>query len=252
MNRHIIDWKKKINDIANGSEKIIGNTKIKWSSGGIDHTHQYLVSRGITILENDKGYNAAKVFYDYAPTILYNADWPDQYETDGITYKGHFYDVKTGKNWLGGTSPTAKTRFIYWAEKAKLFYNTNIKKSMQSLGRALHYLADMNVPHHAQNHIVGISDHSNFEKWVDVRRKNYQTNTTKRYSQYFGSTWEEICAGIADYSATQAGQVEFKVNPFGYAYLADSYDRVATVTMDNSQQNMAAFLFKFLKVVGEV
>ncbi len=265
--KQVSDGKKIVEIIAKGSDEIVGDgvplhqndnddnddgVSPKWASGGVDHTHQYLVARAITILENDMGYSAAETFYDNASTILENADWPDENETDGITFKGHFYDVSTGENWLGETSPTAKTRFVYWAELARANYNNDEEYSMQCLGRALHYLADVNEPHHAQNYIAGLSDHTDFEEWVDERRSDYQTTTTNRYTINFGTTWEGICGEVIDYSATQAGQIDFHSNFFGYASLVDSYDDVAAITMDNSQQNIAVFLYNFLEEVGEI
>lgn len=111
---------QKIQEIANGSDDIYGdgaplehveNGDERFQSGGIDHTHQYIVANALTILNNDKG---GSLFNDElnARILMEATDWPDKVgnETDFGTFAGHFYDPDTGKNWMGQTSPTARTR----------------------------------------------------------------------------------------------------------------------------------------------
>mgnify|MGYP000237737522 FL=1 len=54
-------------DIANGSDELYGegvpiehgtNPDERFSSGGVDHTHQYIVANALKILSNDKGNSA--------------------------------------------------------------------------------------------------------------------------------------------------------------------------------------------------
>ena len=87
------------------------NPDERFSSGGVDHTHQYIVANALKILSNDKGNSAFNG--ELNSSILMEAtDWPDKLgnETDAGTFAGHFYDPDTGKNWLGQKSPTARTR----------------------------------------------------------------------------------------------------------------------------------------------
>lgn len=57
----------KVQDIANGSDELYGegvpiehgtNPDERFSSGGVDHTHQYIVANALKILSNDKGNSA--------------------------------------------------------------------------------------------------------------------------------------------------------------------------------------------------
>ena len=110
----------KVQDIANGSDELYGegvpiehgtNPDERFSSGGVDHTHQYIVANALKILSNDKGNSAFNG--ELNSSILMEAtDWPDKLgnETDAGTFAGHFYDPDTGKNGLGQKSPTARTR----------------------------------------------------------------------------------------------------------------------------------------------
>ena len=111
----------KIQQIANGSDDIYGegvpiehgaNLDERYQSGGIDHTHQYIVANALTILNNDQGNS---IFNDdlNSRVLMEATDWPDKLgnETDYGTFSGHFYDPDTGKNWMGQKSPTARTRY---------------------------------------------------------------------------------------------------------------------------------------------
>ena len=53
---------------------------------------------------------------------------------------------------------------------------------MQELGRALHYLADINTPHHAALLTTLNSNHAAFERFVDSTRLDYCVDTTDKYS----------------------------------------------------------------------
>jgi len=83
---------QKIQEIANGSDDIYGdgaplehveNGDERFQSGGIDHTHQYIVANALTILNNDKG---GSLFNDElnARILMEATDWPDKVgnETD--------------------------------------------------------------------------------------------------------------------------------------------------------------------------
>lgn len=266
--KDFINHRNLIDSIASGSDEIVGSgvpfeaeiksqqeikqfetsendIGIQWESGGINHTHQYLVSRAIKILENDIGEDKIGYYYQYTSTLLENADWPDKHENNFYTFLGHFYDPRTKKNYLGGTSPTAATNFKQYANKAVDAYNSNEhKKANQYLGRALHYLGDSNVPHHVENKVAVLSDHTEFEKWVDENRQKYITTSTNKYSQ-FNYSWNDNLEKIIDSCGYGAiGFIE--------GNKVTNYHLAASQTMDNAQQYMAVFLYKFLQQVGEI
>ena len=97
----------KVQDIANGSDDLYGegvpiehgaNPDERFSSGGVDHTHQYIIANALKILSNDQGNSAFNG--ELNSSILMEAtDWPDKLgnETDTGTFAGHFYDPDSGK-----------------------------------------------------------------------------------------------------------------------------------------------------------
>lgn len=174
----------KVQDIANGSDDLYGegvpiehgaNPDERFSSGGVDHTHQYIVANALKILSNDQGNSAFNG--ELNSSILMEAtDWPDKLgnETDAGTFAGHFYDPDSGKNWLGQTSPTARTRAeSYFQEAVNAYRAGDVQLAMSNLGKGTHYVSDLNEPHHASNLTAVNSNHSAFEKYVDKNRKSY-------------------------------------------------------------------------------
>lgn len=72
-------------------------------------------------------------------SILMEAtDWPDKLgnETDTGTFAGHFYDPDSGKNWLGQTSPTARTRVeSYFKSAVDAYRSGDVQLAMSNLGK---------------------------------------------------------------------------------------------------------------------
>ena len=176
------DLPQQVLDISNGSDEIYGpgapiehveNPDERFSSGGVDHTHQYIVSNALKILNNDKG---ASILNTKAAVICEYTDWPDVLgnETDYGTFAGHFYDPDTGKNWMGQKNPTARTRAETQYQSAVAAYKDGYTdKAMEYLGKGTHYVSDLNEPHHASNLTAVNSNHSDFEKYVDKHRTEY-------------------------------------------------------------------------------
>ena len=78
--------------------------------------------------------------------IIKGALAPDEDETDG-TFKYHFYNPATRKNFKGERI-SALTQCITHFGYALELYSINLKKSLDELGRAVHYIEDLNTPVH--------------------------------------------------------------------------------------------------------
>ncbi len=234
-----------------GSTESQGDFSIQWASGGVDHTHQYLTSRALTILKIDKGDTTANLLIKYAGILLANSDWPDSYENDLGLYLGHFYNPDTGRTLFRVSKPTAMTRFLEHTQKAAAYYAKNKNASMQELGRALHYLADINTPHHAALLTALNSNHATFEKFVDSTRLDYSVYTTDKYSVASTDATRDLkgySREIFNLSARHA--LEYKTQATSTS--VESMQIAAKNTMEYSQEIMAAFLFNFLRAVKAV
>ncbi len=263
LDKTLIETNKKIaTDIANGSNTLVGggvpfdfptNTQTSevtplWQSDGSNHTHQYLAARGAIILQNDMGTNVSNYIFNYINNILAGADSPDSsFENDGGTYLGHFYDPLIGTNYLGQTSPTAKSRFVAHMNIAINYYWSDRQYAMTELGRAMHYLADLDESHHAANIIAGpTSTHQPYEQWVDTNRLNYQSNYGYLYQWVWNSTYDQVAYDTAMYSRGFVSDVT-KNDTDKYSY----WDNAAYNTINDAQQAIAAVYYAFLYDVGE-
>lgn len=235
-----------------------------WGTGtnGHDGTHEFIVNTAVNILRNDMPKDFDETFKDLIEnldTVLYGADLPDTGEKDGNTMKGHFYKPytktdngnivletsKPGVNYLGDTDPTAKTRFLSHAMAAKSAYNTgSIKNAMTHLGMAMHYLSDMTEAHHAQNQIIGLSDHLEYEGWVDTHKEGYVATTTAKYNYYTGggNSFDSICEALANDSAFCG--VKEQCSSLGG--LKD-WPGATYRTLETAEEHVAVFLYAFFQ-----
>lgn len=92
---------------------------------------------------------------------------PDVEEDDMMSYTGHFYNPMTRRSYIMGCGTNCKKRFLDHFNRA--VNDTDELVSAQELGRALHYITDICVPHHAQNKIAFLSNHLSYEhKALDI------------------------------------------------------------------------------------
>ena len=225
----------------------------QWGSGGSTKVHQWMVSRALAVLENDYGYWITDPFYagGYIGQMFAGADWPDNNERDNMTFKGHFYNPTTGKNWMGETNPTAFTRFRSWSNIARDSWHLNRELALSYLGRSLHYLSDLSCPHHVHNQIAGLSDHSEFESWADANRNSFRLLNGNKY--HIGGSWTTMQANIANGCAYDTYyDSTFVYDPLTQFYILQNWNATADKTLKHGQNYMAAFLYRFLQAVGEI
>ncbi len=245
--------------IASGSDYLVGanlpasgEITPQWASGGIDHTHQFLTAQALEILYADKSSKVASLLTLYASDLLTGSDWPDTSENDSGLYISHFYDPYTGRTFIAGWT-TALNRFTTHANNAKKYYAKNKSLAMQELGRALHYLADINEPHHAA--LMGITtNHAAYENWVDIYRTDFKVTSSTMYTsinidakRYYTAYCTALFQSAAKNAYTWADAVSASDS-----YPSDVWRASAADTLSYAQQSMAAFLYNFLYSVGAI
>ncbi len=148
------------------------NSHIDYSSGGYDHTHQYIVANAIKILANDFGAGVYQI-PENSTLLLEGADYPDKKETFGI-FQWHFYDPETEKSFNVFSKYPAHLKAMNWYnDGVEAYKRGDVSEAMSCLGRATHYMADINEPHHASNRTAVDSNHSSYESFCDDTRKDY-------------------------------------------------------------------------------
>lgn len=127
-------------------------------------THSYITEKSINIA----GLNN-KVSENIRNEIIHYSTQPDFDETT-CAFKYHFYNPATGKN-FNDEYKSALTMFCDYYKKAEKNYMQGERFS-EYLGRAIHYLVDINTPVHTYNQdvfdaVVNVSSHVYFENKCD-------------------------------------------------------------------------------------
>lgn len=157
----------------------------QWSSGNnLNHTEQEPATHHLITLVAFKEFVNAHNFYkiDGAQALAISlylmaaSGLPDMDERDDDKFYSHFYDPDTGKNYDNQSDNTAKTKAekhfdnAYNELRDDFFMDVTSDEFyyvLEELGRALHYIQDVCVPHHAANKTALNSNHALFELYVN-------------------------------------------------------------------------------------
>lgn len=115
--------------------------------------HAAITATACNILMNDKGFfkNDPLETVILILTLSVASAMPDEDEI-GVVFAGHFFDPDSGNNYLGSSSNTASTNAVgHFNAAMAAFEDDNEALTFDELGRCLHYVQDINVPHHAAN-----------------------------------------------------------------------------------------------------
>lgn len=216
----------------------------QWTSGEPDSanplTHGYITQVAYNLLRSDN--SAAYTFYSgQLENLVRGSILPDSDETNS-GYAWHFYG-EDGTNWIGG-SVTAYTKCIEHYNAAVNLYITNLKSSaMIELGRALHYLQDINVPHHSMNAVAVLTNHTEFEQLAEENRTSYVV--TGLIPSNYTDANKSLGAIIDQYATTARGW-------YDEASLGVTADMqtAAGACVRNSQRATVTVLYKFMIDTG--
>ncbi|MBQ9961446.1 MAG: zinc dependent phospholipase C family protein [Firmicutes bacterium] len=220
----------------------------QWGSGDKDEnnpgTHGFIASQALTILENNN--STLDSFFTTArkKEIIKGSFQPD---IDGAAslYKDHFY-CEDGDG-LFGYSLSAYDNFRNHYNGAVANYQAgNITEAMNRLGKALHFISDINEPHHSAgvSAINPTGNHTGYENWVESNYSSFKVSsmTTSDLTAYKNTSLLSIANSSAQHSR-------------GYITQAMSTSvsnmRAATnATLPRAQRDAAGVMYKFAKEVG--
>lgn len=144
----------------------------QWKSGNADKflenskTHEWITSVACSVLMTDKGFfsNKAGDMLVYTLEIILGSIQPDN-KKDSEHVAGnanHFYDPDTGLGLNALSTNNAKVAAVkYYNEAVTAAKNKDMTRMCDRLGRCLHFIQDINVPHHAAN--LATLTHADFE-----------------------------------------------------------------------------------------
>jgi len=218
--------------------------ELMFKSGGSTHTHQYIVRNAVNILKHDKG--TSKVT-SYLSTLLTYTDWPDVVgnETNYLTFAGHFYDPDKGTNYLGGSSPTAKSNAISYFNAAVTAYKSgNIEEAFINLGKGSHYVSDLNEPHHASNLTAVGSNHTAFEKYVDENKESVTISGNTLASSYYTTAKNTSLSTLMQQKAVYAKSL------VSIAKKKATYQEATNKCLNAAMISVTQYFYKFAQTVG--
>lgn len=242
--------------MMSGEDEIISP---QWTSGSVSEDgewtevgcHEYITSVACLILKNDKGFFADQAASAVIITLLISLAslLPDKDENSGI-FAGHFYNPDTGKSFNGSTTNTAKNNAVSHYNSAVTAANEGeMDQAYEQLGRCLHYVQDVNVPHHAANVIsMGpLSSHAQFEKFAFENAEScldsYSTISDSFYNMANNSTVETLIHNAAVFSKARIENVN-NVSDKTQWYT------IAEVSLEAAARYSALVMYKFSRVAS--
>lgn len=233
---------------AETEEEIQYTVNPQFSSDGPNDSHEKFANQGLKILANDKGNEAIEIFNKHKNVLLEYCDKPDSDEKQYL-FAYHFYDPYTGKNFLPGflnaSHITGLTKFQEHMTNAVSSFNNNEDYSIKELGRAIHFLEDINVPHHSANLIAVFSTHSMYEKHISENNEKFFISKGTMYEYCSQLDFNSFCTEIFNYCAK---------NSYSYKDIANTldsknWDIAAYGTVPKAQEAIAALLYRFAQEV---
>lgn len=121
------------------------------------YTHKYVTKTALELVNPNINIQDKNTIIDYS-------EKPDYDETEG-TFKTHFYNVATKKNFRG-------ERMSAYIKLQLHYINAQRDNDITELGRALHFAQDMSTPVHTYyedtfDAVTRLKQHTNFEEFCD-------------------------------------------------------------------------------------
>lgn len=229
----------------------LDNPKVRWGSSRDNvnlKTHEYLAIYAFFIMleENGNAYPDFPTLLAEASILSISAGDPDEFEND-LFYVAHFYDPDTGKNYLGQSNPTAKTKAVEHYYQALEYVNIDREKALKEVGYALHYLQDVCEPHHAANMTaIDHLSHPMFEEYVD---NNFEMVLDSIIFEPLGADFyrDAFNTSVGNYVHNSAASIKpysALVNDIGNA---SAWKFTAAVCVAYTTYRSAGLLYKFAK-----
>lgn len=182
---------------------------------------------------------------DYEELFVNYSVQPDIDEIQGI-YKYHFYNPVTETNFMN-EKESALERFKSHFEKAVALYKEDSKtESYQELGRAVHFMEDMNAPVHTayelpSDSVAKLRLHVEFEKVCDTVCEECVLNLALPSLKYYEiNSLDSIARSAATLSADNFYYLEKRK--------ADK-EKISKQAISNAQKKVSGILYRFSKEV---
>lgn len=233
--------------IAEAYERIFPhdeNANVRYKSGENDPTHQTITAQGIEAFMNDKGFFSNDVTLNvvYLLALVVYSGAPDEISDE--SYKAsnydHFYLPSTGEG-LPPWERSASDAFVeYYYKAIDQIQRGNMETAMMHLGRALHYVQDVTVPHHTEYALTAA--HYNYEAFCYENIEEYISDFTTVDTNSYNSILTTACSTIVESTARVAN---LYYNYVDYSFDTSYWDTVARRQTVAATKRTATILYKF-------
>ena len=229
----------------------VGSTPEAWDTESptseANSTHLWIVDHAISLLASRTDLPRAASFVQMldAPSCranweqgLFDADFLAIYNNgisntkpgdstatilaSGATWKSHFYDPDTGRNYEGETSPTARTQAAAFLASAVSSWNAQSHDTAcYQLGLSFHYMTDATQPMHAANFTNlnrALQLHGHFETYAESIQSRYPVTDAS-----FLSTTMTADAALVDAAHTSKALWPTLLQAFYNAYKSHGF-----------------------------
>lgn len=218
------------------------NVNARYKSGEDDPTHAEISAVGISAFIGDKGFwSTGTEGLGLALTIVIYSLAPDKVSDESYTGMNadHFYLVSKGTGLYGGTS--ASERFEeYFNAAVKAQKAGNEEKAAEHLGRALHYIQDVTVPHHTKFALTAA--HSNYEAFcaenIETYLESYETTASSFYKLGKNLEIDDLVPYVANISTKHYDNVKNSLKK-------DYWNSTARTLTNYSAGITSAVLYRF-------
>lgn len=221
-------------------------------------THQLITAQAFLTFVSNYG------FYDlsgsdamlYMLTLAAASGLPDKDEIGFFVFAGHFYDPDNEQNYVGDTSPTAKTNAQDHYTEAYNRLKTNVNMPIwgddsvyviEKIGRCLHYIQDACEPHHASNKKAGVSTHSQFESFVNDNIESYISDLNSTPSYYYTSARNKSAGELTKQAAQFSKPLYSSVSSL---FIRDNWGNVGKMCTTQAVYYSAGIIYKLFHECG--
>lgn len=209
-------------------------------------THEYVTRTSLELFS--KLERKDNEFYEekIKKIILVYCTKPDEDENEGL-YKDHFYNIATERNFMG-EKISALVKFRQHYRNALINYKKGrMEKCWEELGRAIHFLEDINTPVHGgydrpTDAVKRLPMHVAFEKTCILVQDECLADINIKELQYY---LDNSLDNIGKMCARRSNDNYFALKK---GYISES--EIAKRAIIDAQRNVVGILYKFTVDTG--
>lgn len=224
-------------------------------------THEYVTKTSIDKIEKlSKSLNEKNPLSDeensvldeignYKDVLITYSLKPDEDENQGSTFKHHFYNPVTGRNFLGEEKGALSKCEEHYGACLDLYKDGKKEQAFEEFGRTIHFLEDANTPVHTgyvypSDAVFKLPMHVQFENVCDIINKDCDAQISAESLEYYKVNNLKT---IVKSSAVLALDNFYRLEEVGNS----DEEELAKNSILNAQKNVVGMIYKFIGDAGK-